>query len=604
MRSLLTLSAVLATSLLSAQAITNISISDPTALGLMQGQYDPSAHAASTVIDDHHQIICELRTLVSPDSLKAHMEQLVAFQTRHTYSDTLSSIIGIGAARRWAFSRFQGIGAANDGRLVPAYLRFDFADDVCDPAQDLRNVLAVLPGRDTSNKSIVLIEAHLDSRCEDNCDPTCPAQGADDNASGSALVIELARVLSRYTFNHTLVFMLTVGEEQGLVGATAMSTFCVDHGIAIKGVQNNDIVGGIWCGTTSSEPGCPAEGDVDSLHVRLFSNGSITRTYRGFARTINMYYEEKLRSQVAVPMTIEVMNVEDREDRGGDHIPFRVDDFRNVRFTSANEHGNANVEDSTYHDRQHTSNDILGVDTDGDLVVDSFFVDFNYLQRNTVINGLTASLLALGPEPPAFVVHDEPTGLRVSFTATAGAIAYRIGVRAGNTNPNFTAVYRTTDTSFTIPGLSAGVLYYVSAATIDASGIMSPFSREYGKSNDAVTPPAPVDDLPYGINCASIGQPELSPKRDRFTLSAEPNPFTERTMIRISGPPHTADAMSLIIIDALGRVAARISIRSGPDGAVIPYTHNGTPGLHRALLLINGRIVANAPMLAVGAGAP
>jgi hypothetical protein len=590
MRSLLILCAALASSLLPAQEITNIGISDSAALHVLRGQYDPSAYLAMPVIDDHHQIGCELRTRISADSLRAHLERLVSFQTRHTFSDTTSNTTGIGAARRWAFQRFQEFSAANNGRLIPAYLRFDYADDVCDTAQDLRNVLAVLPGRDTSNASIVLIEAHLDSRCADNCDPTCLAEGADDNASGSALVIELARVLSRYTFDHTLVFMLTVGEEQGLVGATAMSTFCVEQGIAIKGVQNNDIVGGIWCGTTSSEPGCPAEGDVDSLHVRLFSNGSVTRTYRGFARTIKMYYEEKLRSQVPVPMDIEIMNVEDRTDRGGDHIPFRVDDFRNVRFTSANEHGNANVEDSTYHDRQHTSGDILGVDTDGDLVVDSFFVDLNYLQRNTVINGLTATLMALGPEPPDFVVHDEPTGLRVSFTPAAGDMAYRIGVRAGNMNPDFTAVYRTTDTSFVIPGLSAGVLYYISAATIDQSGIMSPFSREYGKSNDADTPPGPVDELPYGIDCAAIGLPELHRPATPIVMLASPNPFQRSTEIRISNVAAEHLRLGVVVIsDMMGREVDRLPIeRSGDDGRVT-YTHRGASGMLVARYVGNGR---------------
>lgn len=590
MRSLLILCAALAVSLLPAQEITNIGISDSAALHVLRGQYDPSAYAAATVIDDHDQIICELRTLITADSLKAHIERLVSFQTRHTFSDTLSTTTGIGAARRWAFDRFREFSDAHSGRLIPAYLKFDYADDVCDTAQDLRNVLAVLPGQDTSNRSIVLIEAHLDSRCEDNCDPACLAQGADDNASGSALVIELARVLSRYTFDHTLVFMLTVGEEQGLVGATAMSNFCVEQGIAIKGVQNSDIVGGIWCGTTSSEPGCPAEGDVDSLHVRLFSNGSITRTYRGFARTIKMYYEEKLRSQVTVPMNIEIMNVEDRADRGGDHIPFRMDDFRNVRFTSANEHGNANVEDSTYQDRQHTSRDVLGVDTDGDLEVDSFFVDFNYLQRNTVINALSATLLALGPEPPDFVVHDEPAGLRVSFTANEGDMAYRIGVRAGNANPDFTAVYRTTDTSFVIPGLTAGVLYYISAATIDQSGIMSPFSREYGRSNDADTPPAAVDDLPYGIDCATIGLPELQLTARPIVMIASPDPFHRSTEIRIShvAPEHLQNA-TVIISDMTGRELARIPVQRAGDDGRAPYTHQGAAGILMARFASIGR---------------
>lgn len=569
--------------LLRAQTVINITSTPPEAQAVLTGQYDPAAYADNDPISDHGTILCELRTRISPDSLRGHLEKLTSFHTRHAFSDTLSPDTGIGAARRWAFSTFQRISEANESRLIPAYLSFDYLGD---PSCGLdgyswRNVMGVLPGSDASDPSLVIVEAHLDSRCADLCDATCLAHGADDNGSGSALVLELARVLSRYTFHHTLVFLLTTGEEQGLVGATAMAQWCADHAVTIKGVQNNDIVGGIYCGATASEPGCDVEGSADSLQLRLFSNGSIPRTYRGFARSIKLWYQEKMRPYVPVPMTISIMNVEDRQDRGGDHIPFRERDFRNVRFTSANEHGNANTLDSTYHDRQHTSGDILGVDTDDDLAIDSLYVDFDYLARNTVINGMSATLLALGPEPPDFDLLDEADGLRVAITPRPGQVAWRVGVRTTSSNLDFDALYRTTDTLFRFPGQTVNGHYWVSVASIDAQGITSPFSGEVFHTSDSDTPIGAVDELPYGLPCAPIAVPELATTREgpmRLTIS--PNPFEENTTITVDLPESSAArSAQLIVRDVLGADVARMALRLVPGRNAVRYTQPGSAGL-------------------------
>ena len=550
------------------QAVTNITCTEPLALQAMKGVHSPADYAATNVIDDHQQILCELRTRLSPDSLKSFLQRMEGFYTRHSYSDTVSPNTGIGAARRWAFGKFQEFSAANEDRLIPAYLQFDWPGGLCGDGLGWRNVFAVLPGADTTDHRIVLIEAHLDSRGREDCDATCLAAGMEDNGSGSALVLELARVMSRDTFRHTLVFLLTTAEEQGLIGARAMAQFCVDEAIAIKGVQNNDVVGGILCGETSSPPSCPAEGDVDSLQVRLFSSASLSSPHRGFARTVKMYYQEKMQSQVPVPMTISIMAQEDRTGRGGDHIPFRVKGFRNLRFTSANEHGDASTDSSWYNDRQQTSDDILGVDTDGDLIVDSFFVDFNYLQRNAVINGMSAALLALGPETPTFVVHDEPNGLRVSLNGAPSLAAYRIGVRSTNANLDFDAVYRTTDTSYVIPGLLAGDIYYISVAGIDSAGIMSPFSHESLKGNDADTPAAPTDQLPYGIACAPITVPEVVATMG--TLTIVPDPASDIITLVTDQPMG-----NVVLLDMMGREVVRtrfvasvpITVASLPAGS-------------------------------------
>ena len=207
----------------------------------------------------------------------------------------------------------------NENRLVPGYLQFD--RDICGVSQH-RNVVGVLPGADPSDPSFIIIEGHMDSRCDTPCDIDCQAEGVEDNASGTALVIELARVMSKYTFDHTLVFMATIGEEQGLYGADAFATHAVQTDLQVKAVLNNDIVGGIICGKTSSAPSCPGEGLIDSTQVRLFSSGAST-IHKGLARFIKLEYAEELASIVDVPMMLTIMSAEDRTGRGGDHIPFR-----------------------------------------------------------------------------------------------------------------------------------------------------------------------------------------------------------------------------------------------------------------------------------------
>ena len=190
MRTTLTLLLALLGTLANAQLVNNIQCTSAEAATVMRGEHDPAAYAASVVVDDHEEIICALRTDVSADSLKAYLMRIVEFGTRHSYSDTVSNTTGIGAARRWAFSKMQEFSAANEGRLIPAYLQFDYTGlgGQCGGANGWRNVLAVLPGRSTAAHSTVLIEAHLDSSCADNCDPTCYAPGAEDNGSGSAAV--------------------------------------------------------------------------------------------------------------------------------------------------------------------------------------------------------------------------------------------------------------------------------------------------------------------------------------------------------------------------------------------------------------------------------
>src|SRR5690606_18328222 len=138
-------------------------------------------------------------------------------------------------ARRWVHQKFEQFSAAGQNRLIPSSLQFD--QHTCGMTQH-RNIFAVLPGTDTSNKSVIIVEGHMDSRCEGVCDTSCFAPGTEDNGSGTALVMELARVMSRYSYQQTLVFIAIIGEEQSLAGAKAFAKYCKDKKIAIEAVIN------------------------------------------------------------------------------------------------------------------------------------------------------------------------------------------------------------------------------------------------------------------------------------------------------------------------------------------------------------------------------
>ena len=245
---------------------TNTHFTNPVILDILKGNYDPGDYLPPFPISDPGTISEGIVTLIEPDSMKATLIELRKFHNRNTGSDTLSNDHGIGAARKWVLKKFDEFSAINNGRLVTGYLQFD--QNVCNMGRH-KNVVAVLPGSDISDPSSIIIEAHLDSRCADVCDIECLAEGMEDNGSGTALVIELARVLSQYTFDHTIVFMTVTGEEQSLVGSGAYAEYAVQEGIQIKAVLNNDIVGGIICGETSSPPSCPGLNHIDSTQLRF-----------------------------------------------------------------------------------------------------------------------------------------------------------------------------------------------------------------------------------------------------------------------------------------------------------------------------------------------
>ncbi|MEQ8360209.1 MAG: M28 family peptidase [Cytophagales bacterium] len=530
---------------------TNIRLSNPEADSVLKGLYNSLNYLPPQIIDNPQTIIQGLNNEISADSLKSYLIKLSEFGTRNSGSDTISNTIGIGAARRWALAKFQEFGNQNHGRLLASYLDFDLS--ICGVDKH-KNILAVLPGTDTVFNKIILIEAHLDSRCDVLCDTGCIAEGVEDNASGSALVLELARIMSKYTFEATMLFMLTTAEEQGLLGADAMADYANANNLPIKAVLNNDIVGGIICGQTSSAPGCPGLNHIDSTQVRLFSGGGLNSKHKALSRHIKITYEDELLPIVSVPMQLTLMSQEDRSGRGGDHIPFRQQGFTAMRFTSANEHGNASAGPG-YTDRQHTSDDILGIDTDNDNIIDSFFVDFNYLARNAIINAAEATALSSSPRKVSILSSLAANNyLKVEINDPDSTGLYKVGIRT--TGNDFDTIHLSNNTIDSFPSYGPG-FYFLSACAVDQNGIEGLFSNE------------------EFLTVSASGIDELKGPYSGITLlQNKPNPFDEATLIAFHAeiiPKYSEAFIQLRNLD--GREITRIPVEVHKGINEVIYNH-------------------------------
>jgi hypothetical protein len=245
------------------------------------------------------------------------------------------------------------------------------------------------------------------------------------------------------------------------------------------------------------------------------------------------------------------MTAEDRTGRGGDHIPFREHGYVAMRFTSANENGNANVADTNYIDNQHTSRDILGYDTDADGVLDSLLVDFHYLARNAAINGNAAGMAAIGPRTPEFSISVDGNEVTVAIIADESYPGYRIGVRTGTFD--WDSVYTFTSQDATL-NLASGGTYFMSVASVDSNGVESLFSGEIAGTITAITEP----NLKTGIQL----------------LPAKPNPADESTMITVNVvKPIVYKSASIRVLDSNGNVIKELPIKLDKEINETIYHH-------------------------------
>lgn len=577
---------------------SNPSVTSTEVSNILVGNYTPSTYQAGTIITDPTTVASGLLNDISTDTLAADLFALNSFTTRNMFSDTTSATTGIGAARRWIYNQLQLYSQANENRLRVAYLKFTYPPSAytgCSaPGSNPThyNVMAVLPGSQTTNQSIIVVEAHMDSRNVSNCDATGSAPGMGDNATGTALVMELARVMSKYTFRNTIVFSINTGEEQGLIGATALANYLKSQNILIKAVNNNDVSGGVFCGHTSSAPSCPFYGNIDSLDLRIFSLGDVNSPKKQWARYIKLEYKEMLSTQVAVLTNINIMEPDDRSGRGGDHQAFTNIGYTAVRFTQANEDGNAGSSSSSYKDRQHDVADSLGHWNKTLGAYDSIYLNPNYLARNALINANSLAMVALGPD----TITMKGTlwtynSIQVSFSSkySPAPAGYRVAVRSATND--WDTVYTTSASSavFKIP-YSSNTTFYVSAAATDANGTESQFSTEYVLSTnmvplylapDTTRPDAATPDQ-YGI--------QLMPNR--------PNPFDESTMIAInSGTDAFADRTWLQFTTLDGRVLGRMPVHLQKGLNQVVFNHGyGASGIIICSLLIDGLPVQNTKM--------
>ena len=556
----------------------NIRFTDPLVDEIIKGDYNPADFIPAEIISDPESVVEHLLDGVSATRLKEYLIDMQQFRTRNTGSDTTITGSGIGAAREWALRTFESFNADNGGRLITSFMEFD--QSVCSMSSH-KNIVAVLPGVGEGNQEMVLIEGHFDSRCGTNCDIDCLAQGMEDNASGSGLVLELARVMSQLTFDKTIMFMLTIGEEQGLIGANALAFYCLSNSIDVHSVFNNDIVGGVICGSTASPPGCPGLNEVDSINVRLYSAGTFNSLNKSLARFTKLEYHENLRDRMDVKPIINIMSAEDRIGRGGDHIPFRQFGYPAIRFTSANEHGDAGIHPD-YTDRQHTTTDILGIDTDGDSEIDSFFVDFNYLQRNALLNGNAAAVAASGPVTPRLAdLEPDIDGFTVTIQDEFDYGEYKVGIRS-ITNDFDTIITVREKTAQVIGDFDQDVRYFISVAAVDELGRESLFSNEL------------TADLLSSVT-------DLGSQLGVELLQNRPNPFDDRTSISVLVEETFAYKTAIIeIIKPFGTILFSSDIKLEKGMNEIWYDHQNhhfSQGLLYYRLMIDGKHVQTKAMV-------
>jgi hypothetical protein len=563
---------------------TNISFSNPEALQILSGSYNPQLYTPATIINNPDSILHGIIHDVSKDTLITYLTKIDSYYNRNSGSDTVSPTKGIGAVRRWIYSKFNEFRVKSGNRLVLTYMNFDLA--ICGQTHH-RNVFAVLPGLDTTDTEVIIVEGHYDTRCEGSCDTACYSPGMEDNGSGTVLVMELARIMSRYAFKHTIIFACVTGEDEGLYGATAFANYMYAQNHKLRAVFNNDVIGGIICGYTSSPPSCPGLNDIDSTHVRIFSyspgNDSATiSAHKQLARYVRMHQEERINPLLNTPMHINIIISEDRTGRSGDHIPFRAKGFTALRFTAQNEHGNGQ---GIPPDHQHTSGDILGLDlsTPPDSIIDTFFIDMNYLCRNIIMNGVNLGLLAIAPPKPTPAFQPVTGGLLIMLHgADSSYLHFRVGVRSKYSGSLYfdTLITVTGTNQYMLYGYNPAIPHYISVCNVDTQIVESLFCNEFKYSVVGL----PEDHAnSYGI--------EVRQNR--------PNPFTGQTIIDVNASEGKKyDAAFIRVADLNGRIIQLkpIVILLGHNEYTIKQSES-TDGPYYYSLLINGKVVFTGKML-------
>jgi hypothetical protein len=385
---------------------------------------------------------------VSVDSLRSYITTLVNFGTRNTLSTQTNPTRGIGAARNWVLACFNEFARQSGGRLTAFIDTTTYKKDGRRVDRDILigNVIATLKGTDPLDNRIFIISGHLDNMRTNVMDSTGDAPGADDDGSGTAAVLECARIMSKYSFPATLIFAAVSGEEQGLLGSTYMAEKAKRENWNIEAVLNNDIMGGNNKNETN-----PASNN----HVRVFSEGlSVLDTGRAETTIRNLglendgkprqlaRYTKEIGERYVKNLDVVMVYRNDRFLRGGDHTPYVQRGFAAVRITEMNE------------DFHHQHQDVRienGVQY-GDLPQ---FMDFEYLRKNTSMNLCTLANLAKSPSMPQDVKLDTRkltnfTNLSWQASKAGNVKGYNVLMRE-TTSPVWQKKFFTTELKMDLP---------------------------------------------------------------------------------------------------------------------------------------------------------
>jgi hypothetical protein len=435
-------------------------------MALTFGSGAARGQGAAPVDPEIGRIVAQIRA----QNIERTINALVSFGTRNTLSVQDDPKRGIGAARDWLAVEFGRISQETGGRLKVEQQSFvqPVGARVPRPTR-LTNVVATLPGTDSASaQRVIIVSGHYDSMCTSPTNAVDDAPGANDDASGSAAVLEMARVMSHYKFRATLVFMCVAGEEQGLLGSTYFAEQAKQQNMPIEAMLTNDIIGNTLGGN----------GVHDNRTVRLFSEGISTLETPAEARTRQSVggEDDSISRQLARflketgeryvrNMRVALVSRRDRYGRGGDHIPFTERGYAAVRFTEPNEN---------YH-HQHQNVRVEGGIEYGDLAK---FVDFPYVANVARINAAGIAAMALAPAPPQGVgivtsrlTND--TDLRWTAGADTEIVGYEVVWRA-TTAPTWTHARSVGKVAaYTVAGLSKDD-YFFGVRAIDKQGHRSP----------------------------------------------------------------------------------------------------------------------------------
>lgn len=441
-----------------------------------------------------NQDIARIVQEIDARNIERIIRKLVSFGTRNTLSTQDDPNRGIGAARDWLYSEFLKAAENSDGRMTVEKQSYEQQKAARVPTPTvITNVVATLRGtQPESENRIYVVSGHYDSMCGSASDGKCDAPGANDDASGTAAVLEMARIMAKYKFEATIVFMAVAGEEQSLLGSTYFAEQAKQKGVNVDAMFTNDIVGNTLGGNGVRDrrtlrvfsEGVPSNETPEEANVRRSVGGENDSASRQLARFI------KENAERYVPqMRVMMVYRRDRYGRGGDHIPFLERGFAAVRFTEPNEdfrHQHQNV---------RTENGIKL----GDLPE---FVDYPYVANVARVNAASLAMLALAPARPRNVLIltarlSDDTDLKWDANQEPDLAGYEILWR-DTTAPAWTnSRWVGNVTSNTMKGLSKDNFFF-GVRSVDKQGNRSPvsFPRPLGRtapaSRSAASPqPAP-----------------------------------------------------------------------------------------------------------------